>query len=104
TTLCRSLGASPRRAAAALATDPYPRPWGQPFCYPRGVRGAGPSKSDLFCLLLVSEWRRAHDLVRGDSHFATPGVFVLLAHRQGMDFVLGLAGNAVLLRQAAPIM
>src|SRR4029453_11552002 len=26
------------------------------------------------------------------------------AHRQGIDFVFGLAGNAVLLRQAAPIM
>jgi hypothetical protein len=28
----------------------------------------------------------------------------VLAHRRGIDFVFGLAGNAVLLRQAAPIM
>jgi hypothetical protein len=42
--------------------------------------------------------------VRGDSHFATPEVFEVLAHRRGIDFVFGLAGNAVLLRQAAPIM
>ena len=49
-------------------------------------------------------WPRPHILVRGDSHFATPEVFEVLAQRRGIDFIFGLAGNAVLLRQAAPIM
>jgi hypothetical protein len=42
--------------------------------------------------------------VRGDSHFATPEVIEVLAHRRLTDFVFGLAGNAVLLRQAARVM
>jgi hypothetical protein len=54
--------------------------------------------------VLRRHWPRPHILVRGDSHFATPEVFEVLAHRQGIDFVFGLAGNAVLRRQAAPIM
>jgi Transposase DDE domain group 1 len=49
-------------------------------------------------------WPHTHILVRGDSHFATPEVMEVLAHRRHLDFVFGLAGNAVLLRQAAPIM
>ena len=39
-------------SAAPLATDPYPRPWGQPFCHPRGHRGARPSAPDRFRLRL----------------------------------------------------
>jgi hypothetical protein len=54
--------------------------------------------------VLRRHWPRTHILVRGDSHFATPEVFEVLAQRRGIDFVFGLAGNAVLLRQAAPIM
>ena len=54
--------------------------------------------------VLRRHWPRTHILVRGDSHFATPEVFEVLAHRRGIDFVFGLAGNAVLLRQAAPSM
>ena len=54
--------------------------------------------------VLRRHWPRTHILVRGDSHFATPEVFEVLAHRRGIDFIFGLAGNAVLLRQAAPIM
>jgi hypothetical protein len=49
-------------------------------------------------------WPQTPILVRGDSHFATPEVFEVLAPCRGSDFVFGLAGNAVLLRQAAPIM
>jgi hypothetical protein len=45
-----------------------------------------------------------HILIRGDSHFATPEVIEVIAHRRHMDFVFGLAGNPVLLRQAAPVM
>jgi hypothetical protein len=54
--------------------------------------------------VLRRHWRHTPILIRGDSHFATPEVFDVLAHRRGIDFVFGLAGNAVLLRQAAPIM
>jgi hypothetical protein len=52
--------------------------------------------------VLRRHWPRTHILVRGDSHFATPEVLDVLAYRRGIDFVFGLAGNAVLLRQAAP--
>src|SRR5712691_10504163 len=51
---------------------------------------------------LRRHWPHTHILVRGDSHFATPEVIEVIAHRRWTDFVFGLAGNAVLLRQAAP--
>jgi hypothetical protein len=54
--------------------------------------------------VLRRRWPRTHILVRGDSHFASPEVFDVLAQRRGIDCVFGLAGKAVLLRQAAPIM
>jgi hypothetical protein len=54
--------------------------------------------------VLRRHWPRTPILVRGDSPFATPEVFEVLAHRRGIDFVFGLAGNAVVLRQAAPSM
>ena len=41
-------------------------------------------------------------LVRGDSHFATPEVIDVITSYRWTDFIFGLAGNAVLLRQAAP--
>jgi Transposase DDE domain group 1 len=53
---------------------------------------------------LRRHWPQTHILVRGDSHFATPEVIEVIAHRRHTDFVFGLAGNAVLLRQAAPVM
>jgi hypothetical protein len=53
---------------------------------------------------LRHHWPRTHILVRGDSHFATPEVLDVIAHRRWTDFVFGLAGNAVLLRQAAPVL
>ena len=43
-------------------------------------------------------------LVRGDSHWATPEVGEVLAQRRGIAFVCGGAGQAVVLRQAAPSM
>jgi len=51
---------------------------------------------------LRRHWPHTHILVRGDSHFATPEVIAVIAYRRWTDFVFGLAGNAVLLRQAAP--
>ena len=53
---------------------------------------------------LRRHWPSTHILVRGDSHFATPEVIEVIAHRRYIDFVFGLAGNPVLLRQAAPVM
>jgi Transposase DDE domain group 1 len=50
---------------------------------------------------LRHHWPRTHILVRGDSHFATPEVSDVITSYRWTDFVFGLAGNAVLLRQAA---
>jgi DDE family transposase len=50
---------------------------------------------------LRRHWPHTHILVRGDSHFATPDVIDVLTSYRWTDFVFGLAGNAVLLRQAA---
>jgi hypothetical protein len=47
-------------------------------------------------------WPSTHILVRGDSHFATPEVIEVITSYRWTDFVFGLAGNAVLLRQAEP--
>jgi len=76
-------------------------------CLRPGTRPPGRENAMILVRLLAvlrRHWPRTHILVRGDSHFATPEVFEVLAHRRGIDFVFGLAGNAVLLRQAAPIM
>src|SRR2546422_7512451 len=53
---------------------------------------------------LRRHWPQTHILVRGDSHFATPEVIEVIAHRRLTDFVFGMGGNPVLLRQAAPVM
>src|SRR5918912_338899 len=42
---------------------------------------------------LRRHWPYTHILVRGDSHFATPEVMEVIAHRRRIDFVFGLAGN-----------
>jgi hypothetical protein len=52
---------------------------------------------------LRHHWPHTHLLVRGESHVATPEVIEVIAHRRWTDVVCGLAGHAVLLRQAAPI-
>src|SRR5499427_6620340 len=72
-----------------------------------GTRPTGAENAMILVRLLSSlrhHWPRTHILVRGDSHFATPEVLDVLAHRRRIDFIFGLAGNAVLLRQVAPIM
>jgi hypothetical protein len=76
-------------------------------CLRPGTRPPGRENAMILVRLLSSlrrHWPSTHLLVRGDSHFATPEVFEVLAHRRGIDFVFGLAGNVVLLRQAAPVM
>jgi hypothetical protein len=72
-----------------------------------GTRPTGAENAMILVRLLAylrRHWPHTHILVRGDSHFATPEVMDVIAHRRGADFVFGLAGNAVLLRQAAPIL
>src|SRR5262249_25501565 len=75
-------------------------------CLRPGTRPPGREKAMILVRLLAvlrRHWPRPHLRVRGDSHFATPEVLDVLAHRRGIDFIFGLAGNAVVLRQAAPI-
>src|SRR5215475_147545 len=76
-------------------------------CLRPGTRPPGMENAMILVRLLAAlrrHWPQTHILVRGDSHFATPEVLEVLAQRRGIDFIFGLAGNAVLLRQAAPIM
>jgi hypothetical protein len=72
-----------------------------------GTRPTGAENAMILARLLSylrSHWPRTHILVRGDSHFATPEVIDVIAPRRWTDFVFGLAGNAVLLRQAEPVL
>ena len=76
-------------------------------CLRPGKRPPGAENTMILVRLLAylrRHWPATHILVRGDSHFATPEVLEVLTPRRHVDFVLGLAGNAVLLRQAAPVM
>jgi hypothetical protein len=69
-----------------------------------GVRPPGAENAMIIVRLLSylrRHWPHTHILVRGDSHFATPEVLDVIASYRWTDFVFGLAGNAVLLRQAA---
>jgi hypothetical protein len=70
-----------------------------------GTRPPGAENAMILVRLLSylrHHWPHTHILVRGDSHFATPEVLDVIASYRWTDFVFGLAGNAVLLRQAAP--
>ena len=76
-------------------------------CLRPGRRPTGAENAMILVRLLSylrRHWPQTHILVRGDSHFATPEVLEVIAHRRLTDFVFGLAGNASLLRQAAPVM
>ena len=69
-----------------------------------GTRPTGAENAMILVRLLSylrRHWPHTHILVRGDSHFATPEVIDVIASYRWTDFVFGLAGNAVLLRQAA---
>jgi DDE family transposase len=74
-------------------------------CLRPGVRPPGAENAMILARLLPylrQRWPYTHILVRGDSHFATPEVMDVIAHRRRTDFIFGLAGNAVLLRHAEP--
>jgi hypothetical protein len=76
-------------------------------CLRPGKRPIGAENAMILVRLLAAlrrHWPQPPILVRGDSHFATPEVIDVLAHRRHIDFIVGLAGNAVLLRHAAPVM
>jgi hypothetical protein len=76
-------------------------------CLRPGRRPLGAENAMILVRLLSYlrlHWPRTHILVRGDSHFATPEVLEVFAHRRHIDFVFGLAGNAVLLRQVVSVM
>jgi hypothetical protein len=69
-----------------------------------GTRPSGAENAMILVRLLSylrRHWPHTHILVRGDSHFATPEVIDVITSYRWTDFVFGLAGNAVLLRQAA---
>jgi hypothetical protein len=69
-----------------------------------GTRPTGTENAMILVRLLSylrRHWPHTHILVRGDSHFATPEVIDVITSYRWTDFVFGLAGNAVLLRQAA---
>jgi Transposase DDE domain group 1 len=69
-----------------------------------GTRPPGAENAMILVRLLSylrRHWPHTHILVRGDSHFATPEVIDVITSSRWTDFVFGLAGNAVLLRQAA---
>src|SRR5687767_7337912 len=62
-------------------------------CLRPGTRPPGRENAMILVRLLAvlrRHWPQTHILVRGDSHFATPEVFEVLAHRRGIDFVFGL--------------
>lgn len=70
-----------------------------------GARPTGAEHAMLLARLLSylrRHWPYTHILIRGDSHFATPAVLDVIASRRWTDFVFGLAGTPVFLRQALP--
>lgn len=54
--------------------------------------------------LLRRHWPRTHILLRGDGHFSNHELMRLIGADGNADFVFGLAGNPVLLRQAEGLM
>src|SRR5215510_1092043 len=75
-------------------------------CLRPGTRPTGAENAMILVRLLTllrRHWPQTHILVRGDSHFATPEVIEVLAHRHLIDVVFGLAGHPVLLRHAEPV-
>ena len=54
--------------------------------------------------LLRRHWPNTHVLLRGDGHFSNPELMLLILADGNADFLFGLGGNAVLLRQAEGLM
>jgi len=76
-------------------------------CLRPGTRPPGRENAMLWVRLLSylrRHWPQTHIRVRGDRHFAPPEVIDVIASYRWTDFVFGLASNAVLLRQADPVL
>lgn len=76
-------------------------------CLRPGKRPTGVENALILARLLAllrQQWPQTYLLVRGDSHFATPEVIDTITRVPLTEFVFGLAANAILLRQAAPVM
>jgi hypothetical protein len=76
-------------------------------CLRPGTRPTGTENARILARLLPylrRQWPETQILVRGDSHFATPEMLEVIAQQPRTDFVFGLAGNAVLLRHAEPVL
>jgi len=61
-------------------------------CLRPGTRPTGAEHAMILARLLPDLrhcWPQTHILVRGESHFATPEVIDVIAHRRLTDFVLG---------------
>jgi len=54
--------------------------------------------------LLRQHWPHTHILLRGDGHFSNPELMRLIVADGNADFIFGLAGNSVLLRQSESLM
>lgn len=54
--------------------------------------------------LLRQHWPHTHILLRGDGHFSNPELMQLIMADGNADFIFGLAGNSILLRQAEGLM
>jgi hypothetical protein len=76
-------------------------------CRRPGTRPTGAEHAMMPARLLRylrQQWPVTHLLVRGDSHCATPAVLDAVPQIPRTDVVFGLAANAVLLRQTAPVL
>lgn len=89
---------------ATLAFDGAPRPYLVAALLRPGNAGGATGVRGLLRRLIPKLWRafpRARIRVRLDSGFAAPAIFAELEHA-GVDYVVGMARNAVLDRLAAP--
>ena len=50
--------------------------------------------------LIRQTWAHTNIMLRGDGHFANPGLMALCMQDEQLDFIFGLAGNQVLLPKA----
>jgi hypothetical protein len=89
---------------ATLAFEGAPRQYLVAALLRPGNAGGATGVRGLLRRLIPKLWRafpRARVRVRLDSGFASPAIFAELEHA-GVDYVVGMAGNAVLDRLAAP--
>jgi hypothetical protein len=69
---------------------------------PTGRENAAIMKRGL--RMLRQAWPETHIVLRGDAHFANPELMALADADPHLDFIFGLAGNAVLSPKAKPLL